>query len=302
MKAGDLGVDTQSPEGEGTPPEGSPAPEGTEGHHSEEGAGSPDAGTPPEGSEAGAEGGEGEAVLGGHSTDEAQTALALVAPSSAPSLSTKEESDGQDDSVLSGDGRGRNLDVSSGPSPLTHDQRVAPSWHPWKDIDDAGIEAEAQRLRTSEVHRQFEVGDFAIWLEKRVGPEAASLILETCPFKSVGEPCPSYEHRHDMLGYQPESFGNIVYVCSRIPEELRRPKLRFSHHVVVAPENHEDIAMWLDECEEGWPVSEFRRRVKGTKPRVKRYSLEELRQKAREFGFAEWAEIGQFLEGLEEQG
>lgn len=60
MKAGDLGVDTQSPEGEGTPPEGSPAPEGTEGHHSEEGAGSPDAGTPPEGSEAGAEGGEGD--------------------------------------------------------------------------------------------------------------------------------------------------------------------------------------------------------------------------------------------------
>ena len=167
---------------------------------------------------------------------------------SAPSLSTKEESDGQDDSVLSGDVRGRNLDVSSGPSPLTHDQRVAI----------------AGQIKDAEWGRQWLAGDTANAWEAEMGQEAC---------QSLGD-----------FGYQPESLSNIMNVCAAVPKRLRGYSLRFSHFVVVAGENLEDMEMWLDKCaEEQWSVKAFRRQVKGTKPRVKRWSLEELDELLKKF-------------------
>ena len=167
---------------------------------------------------------------------------------SAPSLSTKEESDGQDDSVLSGDVRGRNLDVSSGPSPLTHDQRVAI----------------AGQIKDAEWGRQWLAGDTANAWEAEMGQEA---------WQYLGD-----------FGYQPESLSNIMNVCAAVPKRLRGYSLRFSHFVVVAGENLEDMEMWLDKCaEEQWSVKAFRRQVKGTKPRVKRWSLEELDELLKKF-------------------
>ena len=167
---------------------------------------------------------------------------------SAPSLSTKEESDGQDDSVLSGDVRGRNLDVSSGPSPLTHDQRVAI----------------AGQIKDAEWGRQWLAGDTANAWEAEMGQEA---------WQYLGD-----------FGYQPESLSNIMNVCAAVPKRLRGYSLRFSHFVVVAGENLEDMEMWLDKCaEEQWSVKAFRCQVKGTKPRVKRWSLEELDELLKKF-------------------
>ncbi|KKK87927.1 hypothetical protein LCGC14_2748350, partial [marine sediment metagenome] len=73
-------------------------------------------------------------------------------------------------------------------------------------------------------------------------------------------------------------------VCEAIPKNMRRAGLRFSHHVVMLGLNREDMEMWLDKCEEEqWSVAEFRRQVKGTKPKVKRWTLEELLELAYQF-------------------
>ncbi|KKL28950.1 hypothetical protein LCGC14_2370030 [marine sediment metagenome] len=169
-----------------------------------------------------------------------------AAPSAG--LSTKEESDGQTlgpshsgnagrDGVPSGARSQLNLAVS-----LTHDQRVAI----------------AQEIQNAEWNRQWFAGDVGnAWIEE------------------LGE---SAEQYLSDFGYQPESLSNILRVCAKIPQALRSSSLRFSHHVVVADLNLEDIDEWLGTCEiEQWSVAEFRRQVKGTKPRVKRWSLEELR-------------------------
>ena len=52
----------------------------------------------------------------------------------------------------------------------------------------------------------------------------------------------------------------------------------------MAGENLEDMEMHLAECEEEqWSVAEFRRQVKGTKPRVKRWAVTEMRELIRDF-------------------
>jgi len=125
---------------------------------------------------------------------------------------------------------------------LTHEQRVAI----------------AANIKDMEWGRQWMAGDWANAWESELGEEAWQYLSE--------------------FGYQPESLSNIMRVCAAIPPKLRRYQtLRFSHHVVVAGLNREDMEMWLDKCEEEqWSVAEFRRQVKGTKLRVRRWSLKEL--------------------------
>ncbi|KKL97256.1 hypothetical protein LCGC14_1836300 [marine sediment metagenome] len=194
---------------------------------------------------------------------------------SAPSLSTKEESDGLDTDVpgpsddgasgevgkpaeasppdkpvTSGDGtaRGSQYDPIHHPNVLTHDQRVAI----------------AGQIKDAEWGRQWLAGDTANAWEAEMGQEA---------WQYLGD-----------FGYQPESLSNIMNVCAAVPKRLRGYSLRFSHFVVVAGENLEDMEMWLDKCaEEQWSVKAFRRQVKGTKPRVKRWSLEELDELLKKF-------------------
>ena len=131
----------------------------------------------------------------------------------------------------------------SSPSTLTHEQRVAI----------------AQAIKDTEWNRQWFAGDTGnLWIEE------------------LGE---SAEQYLSDFGYVHESLANILRVCAAIPPPYRNGNLRFSHHVVVAGENLEDVEMWLDKCaEEQWSVAEFRRQVKGTKPRVKRWSAAEIAQ------------------------
>ena len=186
---------------------------------------------------------------------------------SASSLSPKEESDGErqdsasdTEGLSAGTAKGPTATLNSGPSgelyvapapiadsgaspSLTHEQRVAIA----KDIKD------------TEWNRQWIAGDTANQWRAELGEEAEQYLSD--------------------FGYVELSLANIMRVCERIPKVMRRPGLRFSHHVVVAggSGNLEDIDETLAECErEGWSVAEFRRQVKGTKPKVKRWAVQEL--------------------------
>lgn len=152
---------------------------------------------------------------------------------------------------------------------LTHEQRAAIA---------AGI-------KEMEWGRQWLAGDTAIEFIAELGESAEQYISD--------------------FGYQPEPMSNIIRVCEAIPPPFRHEGLRFSHHVVVYDLNREDMEMWLDKCaEEGWSVSEFRIKVKGERPRVKRsWSETELREKESEFAMLGWeipdgSEIRMFLDWL----
>ena len=165
--------------------------------------------------------------------------------------------------------------VSPSP-PLTHEQRVA----------------KAKAIKDAEWGRQWLAGDTANAWRAEMGEEAEQYISD--------------------FGYVQESIANIMYVCEKIPKRLRGYNLRFSHFVVVAGESLEDMEMHLDKCEEEqWSVAEFRRQVKGTKPRVKRWAVTEMREVLRAIDAepAQTAEeamisiesIAFFLDRLEEQ-
>ncbi len=159
---------------------------------------------------------------------------------------------------------------AAAPSALTHEQRIAI----------------AQAIKDTEWNRQWHAGDVGnAWIAE------------------LGE---SAEQYLSDFGYQHESLANILRVCAAIPPNMRRAGLRFSHHVVVANLNREDMEMWLEQADtDGWSVAEFRRQVKGTKPRVKRWSLGELRELKDDYvhvGVVEYVRgIGVFLDYLEEQ-
>jgi len=154
---------------------------------------------------------------------------------------------GEDDSRASvRHSGGRDSGDSNIPETLTHDQRAAIA---------AGI-------KEMEWGRQWLAGDTANEWEEELGEEF-------------------WNTWANELGYTYPSLRNNQRVCAAIPPNIRRSwYLRFGHHVVVYDLNREDMEMWLDRCvEEGWSVAEFRRQVKGGRPRVKRWTLEELRHK-----------------------
>ena len=190
----------------------------------------------------------------------------------APSAGLKEESDGRLDRRNTGEEHNQGLsggqregiaaksvvpatavhtshraasDTEHHPSSLTHDQRVAI----------------AQEIHDTEWNRQWIAGDTANAWRAELGEEAEQYLSD--------------------FGYVELSLANIMRVCEAIPPAFRNAALRFSHHVVVAGENLEDVEMHLAECaENGWSVAEFRRQVKGERARVKRWALEELRERA----------------------
>ncbi len=140
-------------------------------------------------------------------------------------------------------GAGSNPAPPTTSNPLTHEQRVAIS----------------KEIQNAEWNRQWFAGDTGNQWITELGESAEQYLSD--------------------FGYQPESLSNILRVCAAIKPPYRNGKLRFSHHTVVYELPPEERMRWLTECEaEGWSVAEFRRQVKGTKPRVKRWSLEELRQ------------------------
>ncbi|KKN75251.1 hypothetical protein LCGC14_0382500 [marine sediment metagenome] len=177
----------------------------------------------------------------------------VAAHTSAPSPSAGEKEEG-DETTLDGlrdvAGPG-DVDVGSNPKSLpvlTHEQRVAI----------------AQEIKDAEWNRQWIAGDTGnAWIAE------------------LGE---SAEQYLSDFGYVHESLANILRVCAAIPPPYRNGNLRYSHHTVVYDQPPEDRMRWLTECaEEQWSVAEFRRQVKGTKTKAKRWTLEELREKLATF-------------------
>ena len=242
-----------------------------------------------------------ERVINGGFSDGAEAVVRTPAsPPDVSAASLKEESDGEpnrqeanvpplqdapeDNDVLAGHGS-RDLppvrDRARGSvrperaegehlrDPLTHEQRVA----------------KALEIKNAEWNRQWIAGDTANQWRAELGEEAEQYISD--------------------FGYVQESIANIMRVCEAIPKNIRRAELRFSHHVVMLGLNREDMDMWLDKCEEEqWSVAEFRRQVKGTKPKVKRWALEELRELVGEFenDVGDEDHARDFLDWLGEQG
>lgn len=159
----------------------------------------------------------------------------IIGINDAPSVG-QEESDvlAPDDVPVGDGGRGRGSGLAHPPR-LTHEQRV--------DI--------ARSIKGMEWNRQWFAGDTANLWREELGEEAEQYLSD--------------------FGYVHETLANMMRVCEQIPPPFRHANLRFSHHVVVADLNREDMEMWLDRCEENeWSVAEFRRQVKGERPRVKR--------------------------------
>ena len=196
---------------------------------------------------------------------------------SAPPAGEKEEGDGQAPSPSHSRDRRRDSvpfgarSQSNLAAPLTHEQRVAI----------------AQEIKDTEWHRQWKAGDTANQWRAEMGEEAEQYL--------------------DDFGYVQESLANIMRVCAAIPKEIRNSGLRFSHHVVVASKNREDMDELLTEC---WvqelSVAEFRRQVHGVKPKTKRYSLEELRELMMvafsDAAFSGTSSVEAFLDWIESRG
>ncbi len=159
-----------------------------------------------------------------------------------------------DDTVLevSHISRGDNVKHErSNTTPLTQDQRAAIA---------AGI-------KEMEWGRQWLAGDTANEWEEELGERF-------------------WNEWANEFGYTYPSLRNNQRVCKAVPPPFRHEMLRFSHHVVVADLNREDMEMWLHACELAeLSVAEFRRQVKGERPRVKRWDLQELQLSA-----VEWIE------------
>lgn len=55
-----------------------------------------------------------------------------------------------------------------------------------------------------------------------------------------------YAEASRITGYDPKTLRNLRYVASRFPASLRRDKLEWSHHALLAAFDPEEQAHWLD--------------------------------------------------------
>lgn len=199
---------------------------------------------------------------------------------SAPSPSVRqEESDGLDSHDVSSGGDASSGQVggpadasaSNKSSPAGGDDSVDDSQH--HSVPHSSLLTHEQRaaiaagIKEMEQGRQWLAGDTANEWEEELGERF-------------------WNEWANEFGYTYPSLRNNQRVCRKIPSALRSSSLRFSHHVVVADLNLEDIDEWLGTCEiEQWSVAEFRIKVKGERPRVKRYSPGEIHDLADEYPF-----------------
>ena len=139
-------------------------------------------------------------------------------------------------------------DGGDNPHPLTHEQRVAI----------------AQQIRDAQQRRQFLAGDTANAWEEELNEEFWNLYA-------------------NEFGYTYPSVRNVMRVCKSIPPHQRHVEMSFAHHEAVKAFDSETREAWLERAfDEEWPVKRLREELVAegllkTKPRVKRWALEELR-------------------------
>ncbi len=188
----------------------------------------------------------------------------------APSAGDKEESDETLHTLQVSGVHTAVSEVRAGP--LTHEQRVAI----------------AQAIKDTKQRHQFLAGDTANLWEEELNDEFWSRYA-------------------DGFGYTYPSLRNVMRVCKRIPPNQRHDEMSFAHHEAVQTLDIETREAWLERSfEEEWPVKRLREelvkeKLLTTKPRVKRWSLEELRVFAVEHHYAQSTNVVRFLNALEEQ-
>jgi hypothetical protein len=99
-----------------------------------------------------------------------------------------------------------------------------------------------------------------------------------------------------------QRLRNAAYVCSHVPEAIRRQSLDYTHHAVVAALPEEDQVSFLDAAEQKkWTVSELRIAVRRSQATHKRSNAKclgfipsvwaaEFVRWARQQDFAAWSE------------
>ena len=202
-------------------------------------------------------------------------------PPSAPSLSTKEESEtispptsqrrhAPKEGSTSSTGRASSQRLDD-TTLLTHEQRVAI----------------AQQIKDAKQRHPFFAGDTANLWEEELGEDFWNIYA-------------------NEFGYTYPSLRNVMRVCKAIPPNQRHDEMSFAHHEAVKTFDIETRDAWLERAfGEEWPVKRLREELveEGllkTKPKVKRWTLEELRTK-----WAEWPALNRqfevFLDWLGEQ-
>jgi len=75
----------------------------------------------------------------------------------------------------------------------------------------------------------------------------------------------TYTQAIDLFDYSLQTMTNYKWVCDRVPIEVRRPNLSFSHHAVVARFADTDVQeLWLDKAEANdWNRDELRAAIQG---------------------------------------
>jgi hypothetical protein len=152
-------------------------------------------------------------------------------------------------------GRGSPLGARGGgdasPS-LTHEQRVAIARH----------------IKDAKQRSPFFAGDTANLWEEELGEDFWNIYA-------------------NEFGYTYPSLRNVMRVCKKIPPDQRHDEMSFAHQELLKNTDIETREAWLERSfEEEWPVKRLREELVAeglltAKPRVKRWSLEELREKAR---------------------
>ena len=214
----------------------------------------------------------------------ARETVSQTTSAAAPSAENKEESDGQTPSFShSGDdGPDRVRSGTSGErtstSLLTHEERVAI----------------AQHIRDAQQRRQFLAGDTANLWEEELNEDFWNLYA-------------------NEFGYTYPSLRNVMRVCKSIPPDQRHDEMSFAHHEAVKTFDMETREAWLERAfDEEWPVKRLREELVAeglltAKPRVKRWSMEELSDLSVEYSEADNlpkhnpGTIGGFLDWLGER-
>lgn len=76
----------------------------------------------------------------------------------------------------------------------------------------------------------------------------------------------TYAQIAEATGRSPQGLMNITSVGRRVPQEIRRPELSFSHHEVVASLDRDEQVAWLDRAEEDrLTVEELRSYIRATR-------------------------------------
>lgn len=167
----------------------------------------------------------------------------------------------------------------------------APSSPPKPSTAPAGITHEKRleicsQIRWMQQNRQWHTGDTANEWEKELGEDFWNVYA-------------------NEFGYAFPSLRNAMRVCERIPENQRHYLVSFGHHAAIYALNLEDRDAWLDRTEdEGWNISQLTDVLRAAKllppkPRVKRWTLEELRRLYEETDYC--FHINEWLDFLEEQ-